>query len=421
MLGLTRAGSVAISTAQERNLFVCYISGLDLRRIVPDATPFLASLFDTYPWVRITNLPSNELLPTILTGVYPDQHGVWGVRLKSNASVSSTARFVDRLPDAVTTTVQCVLHLVSSTYDLAAIPPRRRRRFEITRTKYKRRKTPAQVLPRIGTMPSMIGVVGQERSRYLFSTTPDPEGLLPRLCSGRHALEVLELYSLDRFQQWNLDRVDETRRFYGLIDRFLKRLHEKCAAAGMTLAIVSDHGHEVTRDSIDLVAKLKQSDVDETEYSYFLEVNMVRFWFHTENARHKIGAILSSLEHGRLLTFADMAKYHVPLDDARYGEVFFILESGYMFFPHDFYHPIANVFFAVTDRMQRSRLSDPRHRANHGYLPDSETEQAFAILLDRSQRATVREGELIDLAPSLLKFMGRTPPESMKGRRLFSD
>jgi hypothetical protein len=148
---------------------------------------------------------------------------------------------------------------------------------------------------------------------------------------------------------------------------------------------------------------------------------MVRFWFHTENARHKIGAILSSLEHGRLLTFADMAKYHVPLDDARYGEVFFILESGYMFFPHDFYHPIANVFFAVTDRMQRSRLSDPRHRANHGYLPDSEAEQAFAILLDRSQRVTVREGELIDLAPSLLKFMGRTPPESMKGRRLFSD
>jgi bisphosphoglycerate-independent phosphoglycerate mutase (AlkP superfamily) len=90
-----------------------------------------------------------------------------------------------------------------------------------------------------------------------------------------------------------------------------------------------------------------------------------------------------------------------------------------MFFPHDFYHPIANVFFALTDGMQRSRMSDPRHRANHGYLPDSDAEQAFAILLDRSRRATVREGELIDLAPSLLEFMGRTPPESMKGRRLF--
>ncbi len=67
----------------------------------------------------------------------------------------------------------------------------------------------------------------------------------------------------------------------------------------------------------------------------------------------------------------------------------------------------------------KGAVSDPRHRANHGYLPDSDAEQAFAILLDRSRRATVREGELIDLAPSLLEFMGRTPPESMKGRRLF--
>src|SRR5262249_46898952 len=142
---------------------------------------------------------------------------------------------------------------------------------------------------------------------------------------------------------------------------------------------------------------------------------------HSQNARDKIIAIISSVDHGRLLTFADMAKYHLELADRRYGDVFFILDPGYMFFPHDFYHPIGNLFLALTEGMQWSRLSDPRHRANHGYLPDSDTEQAFVILLDRSRRATVRDGELIDLAPSLLEFMGRTPPESMKGRRLFVD
>ena len=59
-------------------LLVCYISGLDRRRLHSETTPFLAQSLAAYPSATMTNLPSNELLPTMLTGMYPDRHGVWG-------------------------------------------------------------------------------------------------------------------------------------------------------------------------------------------------------------------------------------------------------------------------------------------------------------------------------------------------------
>ncbi len=76
------------------SLFVCYISGLDLRRVNKKTTPFLAAQLDKCPWQRYKNLPSNELFPTLVTGVDPSVHGVWGVKLrpqeKATAGTSRT-------------------------------------------------------------------------------------------------------------------------------------------------------------------------------------------------------------------------------------------------------------------------------------------------------------------------------------------
>jgi hypothetical protein len=400
-------------------ILLCYVSGLDRRRVDAASTPFLWRAFDTYCWAELQNLPSNELLPTILTGVYPQQHGVWGVRLRPGANGGARKRWVDFLPDLVTTSVQCAAHLLTGEHDLAAIPPHRRRKFEITRTKYVRRKRPHEVLGAINGFPSLLGVLGPD-SRYVYSNTSRPaRSLLSRVGNGEHALEVLELYSLDRYQQWNLQRDRGLRRFYRTIDAFIERLGDKCRAHGVTLIVLSDHGHEAVIDSIDLKDRLRRLGLDANEYSYFLELPIVRFWFHSGRARERILDLLEETDDVRLCPPEELARYGLALGPA-YGEAVAVVAPGRIFFPHDFHQPLANLWLGLTDAKQLPRVLDPRQRSNHGYLPHNECERGAMLVLDHTWRALQPRMALVDVAPSILRMLDVAPPGTMTGAAIFA-
>lgn len=405
---------------KETPLLVCYISGMDVRRLKPDVTPYIAGLMQGCPHSYFTNLPSNELFPTLVTGVSPAVHGVWGVQYVKNDTPSIGRRLVDALPDIVTTSYQCFCHYLDSSFDLAAIPPRRRRHFKLTRTKYRRRRSRPEALYNIGGIPTVMGLAGEDRSRYSFSSSANPvETVLPRVCESDALIEILELYSLDRHQQWNLDRPDETTRFYGVIDDFVRKLHGKCREKRVALMIVSDHGHEPIRASIDIRSKLRELELGDGDISYFIEVSSARFWPHTNRARKRITEWLSTLDNGKLLRFDEMADYNVPQADDRYGELFFYLDPGYIFFPHDFHHPLARLFLGLTDAMQRSRLRDPRHKGNHGHLHHFEAERSLMLLAEPDFEAQASQAHIFDVAPSMLSLIGIDAPATMSGRSIF--
>jgi hypothetical protein len=403
-----------------RKLLFCYVSGLDLRRVDAKGTPFLSDACSRYPIAPFVNLPSNELFPTLVTGVDPTVHGVWGIKIDSSVSSSTLPKVLRWLPDRLATTIQGCLHLSSRTFDLAAMPPRRRRRFHITRTKYKRRTKKSEALFQIGGVHTVFDVIGKEKSRYLFDSSYDPEkSVLGSLCGDSYVLEVIELYSLDRYQQWNLDRPKSVANFYSRIDQFLNRLNAKCQAKGWSLMIVSDHGHEPIQASHDLESVLKRLTVPQEDYSYFIEVSSARFWFHTDGARCAVMPVLLNLSHGTVMRHHEMGLQGVPLRDTSYGEVFVYLDPGHIFFPHDFHHPIANLWLGITDPMQRSRLRDPRHRGNHGHLPHFEAEKSFALLIDPSFEVAGGRATILDVAPSILRILGCKPPPTMRDRYLF--
>ena len=405
----------------KRKLLLCYISGLDLRRINDETTPFISESLDRYPKVYIRNYPSNDLLPSVLTGTYPTEHGMWGVKLKDNPTASALGKLTDLFPDIVTTSVQCLVHLFTGSFDLAAMPPRRRRLFELKRTKYHRRTRLTEALLEIGGIETCLGVVGRSQSRYLFSNSSDPiKNVLNDIGSGLYRLEILELYSLDLIQQWNLDRVQKVSNFYGRIDKFLHSLSEQCKANGVILALLSDHGHEEIKGSIDVKGELNKLNVAEDEYTFFIDVSMVRFWFRTVSARREIVSNLSEMENVTLLTSNDLNEYHLSFSDSQYGEVFFLAEPGYIFFPHDFYQPLANLYLALSDSRQIGRLRNPRHRGTHGYLPHHESERAFMIVFDEQYKAGGEKIDIIDVAPSVLATLGYRIPDSMRGLSIFS-
>jgi Type I phosphodiesterase / nucleotide pyrophosphatase len=405
---------------EDTPLLVCYISGMDVRRLTKTITPYIADLMDSCPHSYFTNLPSNELFPTLVTGVNPAVHGVWGVQYARNDTNSIACRLVDALPDALTTSFQCFRHYIDSSYDLPAIPPRRRRHFKLTRTKYRRRSKQPEALFNIGGIPTVMGLAGRDRAHYSFSSSSNPvKKVLPGLCANGPLIEILELYSLDRHQQWNLDRPGETEKFYAVIDDFIRKLHKKCRQKNIALMLVSDHGHEAIRSSIDICAKLQEMGLTDNDISYFIEVSSARFWPHTDRARNKATEWLSSINTGKLLRYDEMSAYNVPLTDDRYGELFFYLDPGYIFFPHDFHHPLARLFLGLTDSMQRSRLRDPRHKGNHGHLPYFEAERSLMLLADAGFEVESSQSEIFDVAPSMLSIIGIDPPASLPGRSIF--
>lgn len=405
----------------QKPLVICYISGLDIRRINPATTKFLAEQFDKSPWRSYVNLPSNELFPTLITGVDPTVHGVWGVQITEDLPEALAPRLSDRIPDNLTTAIQCALHFITGNFDLAAIPPRRRRRFKITRTKYKRRNKRTEALYKIGSIPTVLGIVGSERAHYVFNSDEDAtKSVMKSLCREDKLLEILELYSLDRYQQWNLHDEHRVGQAYKKVDRFLELLMAKCERFGKALMILSDHGHQTISRSCDLRDYFGPLNLSENDYTQFVEVSSARFWFHSDRARKKIYTALQEIQGAELVQFEQMSQYGVPLKDSAYGELFCFLPPGSIFFPHDFYQPLANLYFAMTDQMQRSRLTDPRHRGNHGHLPHHDAEESFVLVLGSEFRSCDYDrGSILDIAPTILSLLDQPIPEFMPGRSLF--
>jgi hypothetical protein len=275
------------------------------------------------------------------------------------------------------------------------------------------------VLKLIGSTPSLFQILNDE-SRYIFvKKFKEMQQLLPSLPSADAIFELLEFYALDIFSHWNLDKPEPFSKALQSVDQVVKKLHENCEQKGVNFLLLVDHGQERIKGTVNLKKLLKSSGVSRDEYLYFMEVSCTRLWFKTEQARQKIIRMLEDLKHITVLDYRQMHQYNICFDDEKFGEFFIFPDHGYIFFPHDFYHPLANIFLALSSREQRPRLFNPRHRGNHGNLPDHHAEEGYAILADKNYKAYGEWAELIDFAPSILSLLDKPIPEYMRGKAVF--
>lgn len=375
------------------------------------------SLLNSYSWGDMTTLTETNLIPTLITGTYPHVNGYSQVKLKTGIDTSKRL-FVDRLPDWLTSTAQCFIHLFTGSFDLAAVPARRRRFFDITRTKYIPEQT---AIDRIAVnAPTIFNIIGYEKSRWIFSRKFHKlKGLIPGLCSARNQLELFEIYALDVIAHWNLDHDGIMRKYYRQVDVLVKQIHEKCRRNNYTLLLFSDHGQEPVKETIDIKNKLKRLNVKPTEYLFFIDAIKARFWFFTEKARKEITALLASIPHGKMLTHKDFHAYHIKFSDTRFGDTFFLADPGFIFFPHDFHHPLANIFMGF-DRQQYRRLISPHQKGYHGYLPSHGCDHGFVLVADNRYKIQ-KNMEIIDFAPSILELLGLQKTRLMRGKCIITE
>ncbi len=406
--------------SDDLNLFVCYIPGMDRRRVNAQRTPYIQSLLDQYANCTLQTIPSTELTPTLLTGTLPHQHQVWQVSLKDAAPLTSVGRLIDLLPDFVTTTAQCFGHFMNSKRDLAAVPWRRRRQFNLHRMKYTRRETDPNCLDIIGGYSSILHELGHDDAGYVFGKHfSDMEAAPNTFPRDGKRLDFVEFYGFDLFSHWNLDHMDRIEEKLSLVDSFVRRMHQSCRDKGVTMVLLVDHGQEPIKSSVNIIKRLKQSGVPRDEYVYFVEVSAVRFWFKTDRARTEITRLLHDLKNVTVKTYQEMHEAEVCFDDPKFGEVYCFANHGFTFFPHDFYNPIANAFLGITDPLLRPRLFNAHHRGNHGHLPGHPAEEGYMILCEDGFKPTTERGHIRDFAPTMMRLLGATPAEHMTGKTLF--
>ncbi len=405
----------------DTKLFVCYIPGLDRRRVDEQTTPYVHSLLQDHPSCRLQAIPSTELTPTLLTGVGPGKNKVWQVSIKDAAPLSPIGKLISLLPEMVTTTAQCFMHLIDNTNDLSAVPWWRRRQFNLHRMKYTRRETDPNCLDEIGGYSSILKQLGPDDAGYVFCKRfADMEHGLTVFPREGKRLDFVEFYGFDLYSHWHLDQMDMIKEKMAYVDGFVKRLHQRCKDAGVTLILLVDHGQEPIRSSINLKKVLKNSGVPRDEYVYFCEVSAVRFWFKTDRARTRITKLLEGVDNTTLKDHKQMHKVGICFDDIRFGELYCFANHGHTFFPHDFYNPLANLFLGITDSLLRPRFFNARHRGNHGHLPDHPAEEGYLILGDQGYDVAGEKMELTDFAPTVLSLLGEKPAAHMTGTPIFT-
>jgi hypothetical protein len=409
-----------MSAKNSKKLLVCYIDGMDLRRIDRTNAPFVFDKLKSKHCVRISSPPSSDSLPTLLTGAYPSEHGYFGVRLKPNTSRSRITKIIDQIPDILTTTTQCMFQALTGSYDLPVIPPKRRRRFQILRTHHDKKYKKTENLLQFGGLKSCLGAVGIEKCHYLYSRTSNPlQDLINKIGSGKYVFEFVQLYSFDLLQRWNLDSERKTQAIYAYFDNFVRSLYEKCNNNKITLLLFSDHGYDQIKGYINLIQRLKKLDLSEKEYTYFIELSMARFWFFSDRAREKIVRMLQEIPNSRYFLWRDVRPFNISFDDPQYGEIFVMSYPGFIFFPHDFHHPIANLFLGIIDPKQRPRFFNSRHRGDHTLLPYFEAAKGFMILFNEDYELCKQETDLIDVSPTILELLGIEKPDTMIGSPAF--
>ena len=405
----------------DTKIFVCYIPGLDRRRLDEQITPYVHKLLQDNPSCRLKTLPSTELTPTLLTGVGPGKNKVWQVSLKDPQPLSPLGKLINLLPEMLTTTAQCFMHLIDNTNDLSAVPWWRRRQFNLHRMKYTRRETDPNCLDEIGGYASILKELGPDDAGYVFCKHfADMEHGLTIFPREGKRLDFVEFYGFDLYSHWHLDQMDKIKEKLRYVDGFVQRLHHRCRDAGVTMLLLVDHGQEPIRSSINIKKLLKNSGVPRDEYVYFIEVSAVRFWFKTDRARAQITKLLQGVENTTLKDYKQMHDVGICFDDEKFGELYLFANHGHTFFPHDFYNPLANLFLGLTDRLLRPRLFNARHRGNHGHLPDHPAEEGYLVMGEQGFDVDGDDMQLTDFAPTVMSLLGETPADHMTGTPIFT-
>ncbi|MGH9488634.1 MAG: alkaline phosphatase family protein [Terriglobales bacterium] len=309
---------------------------------VAEAHSFLRSRLLWRRPLRTTLGYSSGAIPTLLSGVRPDEHGHWNLLYYDPAG--SPFDWLRRLPLPA---VRCLdnrwgrrgltwlgRHLLGLGPGFeCALRPELLPWFNWGERRYLFQ--PGSLSP----CTSAFDWWERARLRYRIYSYRDgsDQQLLARALRDvrRGTVDTVFLYLCELDHHLHLHR-SEPALTGAVLARYATALEKLYAAAEsrdprMCFRVFSDHGMAPVRERADLAGRLRARGWQPgRDYLAVFDSTMLRFWFRREPARTDITAWLAALDCGRILTEAELRQEGVWFGDARFGEVIFLLHPGVM-------------------------------------------------------------------------------------------
>ena len=128
-----------------------------------------------------------------------------------------------------------------------------------------------------------------------------------------------------------------------------------------------------TIESVDLMSRIAALGLKfGVDFNAVFDSTMARFWFFNEQARARVTEALKGEAHGQILTRDKLADYGCDFPDTKYGELFFLLDPGYLLCPS----------FMGETTLAGMHGFDPRHKDSTALFASNVTPEVLPKRLD---------------------------------------
>lgn len=186
------------------------------------------------------------------------------------------------------------------------------------------------------------------------------------------------------------------KRILELVDRLetIKRMN-----ADSLIILFSDHGMSEIRTRVDFLEQIRFLDKNGIklgrDYVFFLDGTLIRFWLRRKEEKAEQALRETAADFpGHVLSEEEKQRYGLPVSN-KFGDLVFLADSGTEIFPN-FFHPLYASY----------------EKGIHGYAPESSC--SFGIFAATSSLNS-RKISLLDVAPTLSKYLGLEIPKSWRG------
>lgn len=288
---------------------------------------------------------SSGVIPSILTGKYPQEHKHWSLYYYSpKTSPFRWSKALLWLPDSILNTrlTRKIIEEISKRimgytgyFETYLIPIRQLHLFDICEKKN------IYAPKGMNGIKNIFDVLKKEGITYKCFTYPikdrdiiaTAKEILKKDNSNFYFLYLSEFDAL-----LHSSCKDETKVNLA-IDSYEKEIGEiyqiaKNKSEQVNLYIFSDHGMASIDRNEDLKTEIEELGFNAPkEYIAFYDSTMARFWFYNPKAKSVIYDLLKNKNYGRILTDEEIGKLGIDFNDKMYGETIFLMNTGIVINP----------------------------------------------------------------------------------------
>lgn len=290
---------------------------------------------------------SSTAIPSLLTGLTPEEHGAWQLFMRSpETSPFGWARRLNRFPWERIPKLRWKYRSwldnqvrarsgITGYFALYDIPHRHRHEFDVNWRKN---------LFYDGGMPGRSWLhcwpLGGQTASYIGAYPRTDEQIMQEamVAAGNGAGKIFcyfgridgELHARAHLEDTRDDRLGDSLRLY---EHFVRDLMARMANDGsrVEVSIFSDHGMTPVQECVDLSHVTRGLRLGK-EYMAFHDATFARYWFENDLSRERVRHALNETTGGRLLNDDDLVG--LPNNPEKYGQLVWLAEPGVVLEPN---------------------------------------------------------------------------------------